>query len=929
MAASAAGKDGELVVEYKPLEDGVDLSNMLYAGKDSSSVVEWTQSPTERTQKNAEHQHSYEAEWDMINTVSFKKKPYTNGEGTSNHVHERSKWAFFFNVIDLKTIKIKLEGWSHLVFCLKDETSLPALHFHQGGSDLFIDCLKKYVLINESLFDERVLIVSNYNKSLSQSFENLFDDTTFGLVQKFRKDPYTTTMGGFSKVTNYLFDAFRGADVEYQQRPAAEMADSLNEVIPGLEINHQEEPGFEVIKRIDLGTKPDVQRREPVSVEDWTKNMDTEGRIQNVHDLKQRIFNGEYMFFFCDSSKIVAGNCTVEFTKKDVNRTDRTNTFYEGPDNPGLILLHDILMTYCMYDFDLGYVQGMSDLLSPVLYVMENEVDAFWCFVSFMDQMHHNFEEQMQGMKTQLIQLSTLLRLLDLAFWNYLESQDSGFLYFCFRWLLIRFKREFSFQDVLRLWEVMWTGLPCQNFHLLVCCAILDSEKQKMMDEHYGFNEILKHINELSMKLDVEEVLRKAEAICFQIKNCKEKHVNLVHIESRKSKRRNSEVEIYADCDCSKKEFNELILVLKLHSSSITLNPPDSMWTEQEEEGGLDGVPWFPRKIAELDQCSHRVLMYGSELDADHPGFKDNVYRQRRKYFVDVAMNYKYGQPIPRVEYTEEEVKTWGTVFRELTKLYPTHACREYLKNLPLLMKHCGYREDNVPQLEDVSKFLKERSGFAVRPVAGYLSPRDFLAGLAYRVFNCTQYIRHGTDPLYTPEPDTCHELLGHMPLLADPKFAQFSQEIGLASLGASDEDVQKLATCYFFTIEFGLCKQEGQLRAYGAGLLSSIGELKHALSDKASVKQFDPRTTCNQECLITTFQDVYFVSESFEEAKDKMREFAKTIKRPFSVYFNPYTQSVEMLKDTRSIENVVQDLRSDLNTVCDALSKMNKYLGI
>ncbi|MEQ2161951.1 Tryptophan 5-hydroxylase 2, partial [Goodea atripinnis] len=224
------------------------------------------------------------------------------------------------------------------------------------------------------------------------------------------------------------------------------------------------------------------------------------------------------------------------------------------------------------------------------------------------------------------------------------------------------------------------------------------------------------------------------------------------------------------------------------------------------------------------------------------------------------------GQPIPRIEYTSEEVKTWGVVFRELTKLYPTHACREYLKNLPLLTKHCGYREDNIPQLEDVSHFLRERSGFTVRPVAGYLSPRDFLAGLAYRVFNCTQYIRHSTDPLYTPEPDTCHELLGHVPLLADPKFAQFSQEIGLASLGATDEDVQKLAT--------------DQLRSRHVSVLSH-------------------------------------------------REFAKSIKRPFSVYYNPYTQSVDLLKDTRSIENVVQDLRSDLTTVCDALGKMNTYLGI
>ncbi|XP_044535126.1 tryptophan 5-hydroxylase 2 [Gracilinanus agilis] len=397
-------------------------------------------------------------------------------------------------------------------------------------------------------------------------------------------------------------------------------------------------------------------------------------------------------------------------------------------------------------------------------------------------------------------------------------------------------------------------------------------------------------------------------AVVFSLKNevgelvkalrlFQEKHVNMVHIESRKSRRRNSEVEIFVDCDCSKKEFNELIQLLKFQTTIVTLNPPENIWTEEED---LEDVLWFPRKIAELDKCSHRVLMYGSELDADHPGFKDNVYRQRRKYFVDVAMSYKYGQPIPRVEYTEEETRTWGVVFRELTKLYPTHACREYLKNLPLLTKHCGYREDNVPQLEDVSIFLKERSGFTVRPVAGYLSPRDFLAGLAYRVFHCTQYVRHGSDPLYTPEPDTCHELLGHVPLLADPKFAQFSQEIGLASLGASDEDVQKLATCYFFTIEFGLCKQEGQLRAYGAGLLSSIGELKVCV--------------CAYKCPTREVDS---------------RDFAKSITRPFSVYFNPYTQSIEILKDTRSIENVVQDLRSDLNTVCDALSKMNKYLGI
>uniref|UniRef100_A0A8C5FIV5 Tryptophan hydroxylase 1b n=1 Tax=Gadus morhua TaxID=8049 RepID=A0A8C5FIV5_GADMO len=342
-----------------------------------------------------------------------------------------------------------------------------------------------------------------------------------------------------------------------------------------------------------------------------------------------------------------------------------------------------------------------------------------------------------------------------------------------------------------------------------------------------------------------------------------------------------------------------------------------------------EDIPWFPQKISDLDLCANRVLMYGSELDADHPGFKDNLYRQRRKFFADLAMCYKHGEPIPRIEFTEEEVRTWGVVFRELNKLYPSHACREYLKNLPLLTKYCNYREDNIPQLEDISRFLKERSGFTIRPVAGYLSPRDFLAGLAFRVFHCTQYVRHSSDPLYTPEPDTCHELLGHVPLLAEPSFAQFSQEIGLASLGASDEAVQKLATCYFFTVEFGLCKQEGRLRAYGAGLLSSISELKHALSENAHILTFDPAVTCNQECIITTFQDVYFVSESFEEAKAKMREFAKTIRRPFTVRYNPYTQSVDVLKDTSSITSVVEDLRHELDIVGDALNRLSVHHGV
>ncbi|KAL1456990.1 hypothetical protein WDU94_001670, partial [Cyamophila willieti] len=219
---------------------------------------------------------------------------------------------------------------------------------------------------------------------------------------------------------------------------------------------------------------------------------------------------------------------------------------------------------------------------------------------------------------------------------------------------------------------------------------------------------------------------------------------------------------------------------------------------------------------------------------------------------------------------------------------------------------------------------LPGKTGFQLRPVAGYLTPRDFLSGLAFRVFHCTQYIRHSSDPFYTPEPDCCHELLGHMPLLANPTFAQFSQELGLTSLGASDEDVERLGTLYFFTVEFGLCKQDGELKVYGAGLLSSVAELKHAVTSTNKIRRFDPAVTVKEECIITAYQNAYYYTDTFEEAKEKMREFAGSIQRPFGVRYNPYTLSVEILSNSEKIAALVSELRGDLCIVRNALKKIH-----
>uniref|UniRef100_A0A5F8G2C7 TBC1 domain family member 17 n=1 Tax=Monodelphis domestica TaxID=13616 RepID=A0A5F8G2C7_MONDO len=176
--------------------------------------------------------------------------------------------------------------------------------------------------------------------------------------------------------------------------------------------------------------------------------------------------------------------------ERDVSRTDRSNKFYEGPGNPGLGLLNDILLTYCMYHFDLGYVQGMSDLLSPILYVTQNEVDAFWCFCGFMELVVRGDAPRAGGGPGVggPVRVGEATGLCCLPS----DSQDSGSLCFCFRWLLIWFKREFPFPDVLRLWEVLWTGLPGPNMHLLVACAILDMERDALMLSGFGSNEILK-----------------------------------------------------------------------------------------------------------------------------------------------------------------------------------------------------------------------------------------------------------------------------------------------------------------------------------------------------------------------------------------------------------------------------------------------------
>ncbi|KAH8361346.1 hypothetical protein KR200_007359 [Drosophila serrata] len=395
-------------------------------------------------------------------------------------------------------------------------------------------------------------------------------------------------------------------------------------------------------------------------------------------------------------------------------------------------------------------------------------------------------------------------------------------------------------------------------------------------------------------------------------------HGQVQHVESRQSRVEGVGHDVLIKLDMTRGNLLQLIRSLRQSGSFSSMNL-------LAENNISVKAPWFPKHASELDNCNHLMTKYEPDLDMNHPGFADKVYRQRRKEIAEIAFAYKYGDPIPYIAYTDVEVKTWRSVFKTVQDLAPKHACAEYRAAFQKLQDEQIFVDHRLPQLQEMSDFLRKNTGFSLRPAAGLLTARDFLASLAFRIFQSTQYVRHVNSPYHTPEPDSIHELLGHMPLLADPSFAQFSQEIGLASLGASDEEIEKLSTVYWFTVEFGLCKEHGQIKAYGAGLLSSYGELLHAISDKCEHRAFEPASTAVQPYQDQEYQPIYYVAESFEDAKDKFRRWVSTMSRPFEVRFNPHTERVEVLDSVDKLETLVHQMNTEILHLTNAIHKLKR----
>ncbi|MBA0657646.1 hypothetical protein Goklo_009921 [Gossypium klotzschianum] len=300
-------------------------------------------------------------------------------------------------------------------------------------------------------------------------------------------------------------------------------------------------------------------RQPPLGLEEWATFLDSEGRVVDSKALRKRIFYGgvehklrkevweillgyqSYESTYAEKEyqrsnrkteyeiiknqwQSISPEQEKRFTKfrerkglieKDVVRTDRSISFYGGDGNANLSFLHNVLLTYSFYNFDLGYCQGMSDLLSPILFVMEDESESFWCFVALMERLGPNFNRDQNGMHSQLFALSKLVELLDAPLHNYFKQKDCLNYFICFRWILLQFKRELEYDQTMRLWEVLWTHHLSEHLHLYVCVALLKRYRGKIIGEQMEFDTLLKFINELSGHIDIDVTLRDAEALCL------------------------------------------------------------------------------------------------------------------------------------------------------------------------------------------------------------------------------------------------------------------------------------------------------------------------------------------------------------------------------------------------------------------------------
>ncbi len=220
--------------------------------------------------------------------------------------------------------------------------------------------------------------------------------------------------------------------------------------------------------------------------------------------------------------------------------------------------------------------------------------------------------------------------------------------------------------------------------------------------------------------------------------------------------------------------------------------------------------------------------------------------------------------------YPESDHEIWKFLYERQMNFLPGRVCNEYLHGVEKLK----FTADRIPALKNLSSVFKKTTGWTVSRVPGLIDVDDFFALLKRKVFPSTDYIRRKEELDYTPAPDLFHDMFGHMPLLTDKNFASFYQKFGEAALHAKGSDRKDLETFHWFTVEFGLIKKPEGMRIYGAGIVSSLGEVQHALSKEVEIREFEPEKMVKQQYDVWHLQPVLFAIESFEQLETGFMEW-------------------------------------------------------
>jgi phenylalanine-4-hydroxylase len=264
------------------------------------------------------------------------------------------------------------------------------------------------------------------------------------------------------------------------------------------------------------------------------------------------------------------------------------------------------------------------------------------------------------------------------------------------------------------------------------------------------------------------------------------------------------------------------------------------------------------------------------ELEPGHPGLGDAAYIARRETLFALCREHRLKNlGPPRIEYTDEEQRIWREVSPQLDALHLSQASRIYLQ----AKRDLGISATEIPQLRDLSDRVRGRSGMHLVPAEGPIPYRTFYSYIAERGFPVTQFIRHGSRPEFTPEPDMIHDCLGHVPPLVNHDYAALLTLIGKAAVSVkSGDQVLALKRLSWFSIEFGLIDEDGETKIFGAGILSSIGEIPYSLSTSVEHRPFVTDAVIETDYDPSRMQELLFVIPSFQflrrEVENLVRRF-------------------------------------------------------